>query len=255
MGLQMEARPADEGAWDGNLSALRLLSEKEAGRASPLLRSKSVLKSAPGETAPAAARPTAAARLDTPARPGRDLLRALSGQLAREGSSHKTAPATGSARHIWAAALRSPRPYTCPRGADLELLARQAPSTAARARAPRVPKPSGPQSAARLSCGAENRPVSSPAPGGPVRSQYACSSHPALHNPTSGTWAGATTAGLLGDPVRTFSIPSFLKETLVLDPKPHTRTCTQTTPEEGDAQQILTAAVPAKPGGTPRDAH
>lgn len=57
-------------------------------------------KPAPGQTAPVAARPAASARLDGPALPGRDLLRALSEQLAREGSPQKTAPATGSVRHI-----------------------------------------------------------------------------------------------------------------------------------------------------------
>lgn len=44
-------------------------------------------KSAPGETAPAAAGRTAAALPDTPARPQRDLLWALSEQLNRGGIS------------------------------------------------------------------------------------------------------------------------------------------------------------------------
>lgn len=160
-------------------------------------------KSAPGEIAPAAARPTAAARPDTPARPGRDLLRSFSEQLNRGGVSSQSC---SGYRQRWAhpggsaaepAAPHLPAPY------GSEQLARTMRPALLRAPAPRVPEPSGPQSAAELSWGPANRPVASVASGGPVCSQCACSSHSALHSPTSGTWAGATTAGLLGVPVST----------------------------------------------------
>lgn len=85
-----------------------------------------------------------------PARPRRELLRALSEQLTRGSLFRKPLGPQGAPGHMQAAALQSRRPHTGPRVAGLEPLARTRSPALLRALAPGVHKPSRPDSTARL---------------------------------------------------------------------------------------------------------
>lgn len=208
-------------------------------------------KSAPGETAPAVAEPTAAAPPDTPARPQRDLLRALSEQLNRGGVSPLSRSGCRQRRAHSGSSLPEPAAPHLPARCGLRAAsAHHAPSPPARS------GPSGPgalqtSKRGRALLGAREQDSASLAPGGPVCGQCASSSHPAVHIPTNGTWTGNPCRPFRGSSPHVRHSFSGQRKPQSSIHLPHTNTHIDKIPEETEAQQILVPAVPAKPRRTP----